>query len=109
MLVINWLFGWVILIFSFGKELAKSVYDVMLNVIQPDRVSHSAIIEIPLDIKSELGIVLLANMITLTPGTTTLHISNDKTRLYAHVMNYSDSVVSDIKGGFEQLILKVLP
>jgi len=106
--IINWLFNWSVLILTFGKELAKSVYDVMLNVINPSRISHSAIVEIPLDVKSELGIVLLANMITLTPGTTTLHISSDKTRLYAHVMNYSESTASDIKEGFEQLIMKVL-
>ena len=105
---IKWLFDWTVLILIFGRELAKSVYDVVLNVINPHRISHSAIVEVPLDVKSDLGIALLANMVTLTPGTTTLHISDDKTRLYAHVMNYSDSFVDDIKGGFEKLILKVL-
>lgn len=105
---IKWLLDWTVLILTFGRELVKSVYDVLLNVINPHRVSHSAIVEVPLDLKSDLGITLLANMITLTPGTTTLHISDDKSRLYAHVMNYSDSVVADIKGGFEQQILKVL-
>lgn len=105
---IKWLFDWTVLILTFGRELAKSVYDVVLNVINPERISQSAIVEVPLDVTSDLGIALLANMVTLTPGTTTLHISDDKTRLYAHVMNYSDSVVADIKGGFEQQILKVL-
>ena len=102
------LFNWTMLILIFGRELAKSVYDVVLNVANPKRVSQSAIVEVPLDVKSDWGIALLANMVTLTPGTTTLHISEDKSRLYAHVMNYSDSVVSDIKQGFERQILKVL-
>lgn len=106
--MISWLFNWAVLILIFGKELAKSVRDVVLNVVNPKRVSHSAIVEVPLDVKSDLGIALLANMVTLTPGTTTLHISEDKSRLYAHVMNYSDSVVSDVKQGFEHQILKVL-
>lgn len=105
---IKWGLNWAVLILTFGWELTKSVFDVVLNVIHPHRVSQSAIVEVPLDVKSDLGIALLANMVTLTPGTTTLHISDDKSRLYAHVMNYSDSVVDDIKGGFEQLILKVL-
>jgi len=105
---IEWLFDWTVLVFMFGRELAKSVHDVVLNVIRPDRVSASAIVEVPLSVKSDLGIALLANMVTLTPGTTTLHISEDKSRLYAHVMNYSDSVVEDIKQGFEHQILKVL-
>jgi len=108
MLLIKWAFDWTVLILIFARELAKSVYDVMLNIINPSRISQSAIVEIKLDVKSDLGIALLANMITLTPGTTTLHVSSDKSHLYAHVMNYSDSVVSEIKGGFEYQILKVL-
>lgn len=108
MQTIKWLFNWFVLVLMFLRELAKSVYDVIQNVINPQRVGASAIIEVPLDIESDLGIALLANMVTLTPGTTTLHISDDKRRLYAHVMNYSDSVVSDIKEGFEHQILKVL-
>jgi len=106
--VINWFFNWTMLILTFGRELAKSVQDVVLNVVNPKRVSQSAIVEVPLDVKSDLGIALLANMITLTPGTTTLHVSEDKSHLYAHVMNYSDSVVSDIKQRFECQIMKVL-
>ena len=108
MRTIKWLYNWVVLILIFVKELVKSVHDVVLNVLNPKRISHSAIVEIPLDVKSDLGIALLANMVTLTPGTTTLHISEDKTCLYAHVMNYSDSVASDIKQNFERLVLKVL-
>jgi len=108
MRAISWLLNWTVLILTFGKELAKSVHDVVLNVVNPKRVTESAIVEVPLDVKSDLGIALLANMVTLTPGTTTLHISEDKSCLYAHVMNYSDSVVLDIKQGFERQILKVL-
>lgn len=108
MRAISWLLNWTVLILTFGQELAKSVHDVVLNVVNPKRVTESAIVEVPLDVKSDLGIALLANMVTLTPGTTTLHISEDKSCLYAHVMNYSDSVVSDIKQGFERQILKVL-
>lgn len=108
MRTIKWLFNWFVLILMFVRELAKSVYDVAQNVIRPNRVFASAIVAIPLDVKSDLGIALLANMVTLTPGTTTLHISEDKTQFYVHVMNYSDSVAKDIKQGFEHQILKVL-
>lgn len=105
---IKYLFDWLVLVLMFLRELAKSVYDVLQNVINPDRVGASAIVKVPLDVQSDLGIALLANMVTLTPGTTTLHIADDKSCFYAHVMDYSDSVVSDIKQGFEHQILKVL-
>ena len=47
-------------------------------------------------------------MITLTPGTTSLHVSEDRTVLYVHVMNLSDDSVATIKGGFERRVLDVL-
>lgn len=110
MRIIEWLFNWLMLALLFLKELAKSVYDVLQNVINPERVGASAIVQIPLDVKSDLGVALLANMVTLTPGTTTLHVADDKSCFYAHVMNYSDdSVIRDIKDGFERQIMKVLP
>ena len=108
MRAINYVLDWGDLILTFAKELALSVHDVMLNVLNPGRVSQSAIVAIPLDVKSDLGITLLANMVTLTPGTTTLYVSEDRTCLYAHVMNYSDTIVTDIKNGVERQILKVL-
>jgi len=106
---IKWLFDWLMLALLFLSELAKSVYDVLQNVINPERVGASAIVRVPLDVKSDLGIALLANMVTLTPGTTTLHVADDKSCFYAHVMDYSESVVDDIKQGFERQIMKVLP
>lgn len=110
MRLIKWLYDWLMLVFMFLRELAKSVYDVLQNVINPERVGASAIIKVPLDVKSDLGIALVANMVTLTPGTTTLYVANDKSCFYVHVMNYTDdSVINDIKQGFERQIMKVLP
>ena len=44
------------------------------------------IIRIPLDAKTDNEISILANMLTLTPGTTSIDISDDRTALYLHVM-----------------------
>ena len=46
--------------------------------------------------------------ITLTPGTTTLHVSQDRSVLYAHVMSASDDSVRQIKEGFERCVREVL-
>ena len=48
-------------------------------------------------------------MITLTPGTTSLHVSKDRKSLYCHVMNVSDESVAGIKDGFEHCVKEVLP
>ena len=98
--------AWFSLLGRFGLDLALSVRDVALIVVSPSRVTQSGIVAIPLDVKSDAGIVLLANMITLTPGTTSLHVSDDRKTLYAHVMNLNDDTVTQIKAGFERKVIE---
>ena len=100
--------AWIKLHGLFFRELALSVKDVAITVLKPERPMRSAIVAVPLAVKSEEGITLLANMITLTPGTTSLHVSKDGTTLYAHVMNASDESVLQIKNGFERSVGEVL-
>jgi multicomponent Na+:H+ antiporter subunit E len=102
-------FGWLTLTSLFLRELALSVQEVVLTVIDPRRVRRSAIVAVPLEVRSDAGISVLANMITLTPGTTSLHVSDDRRVLYVHVMNASDQSVRQIKDGFERSVLEVLP
>lgn len=101
--------AWLRLTFLFFRELALSVRDVAITVLHPRRNIRSAIVAIPLDLKGDPGITLLANMITLTPGTTSLHVSEDRKFLYAHVMSVSDETVEQIKAGFEHHVREVLP
>ncbi len=101
--------GIILLSAVFVRELAKSVFEVFLTVLSPSRCPHSAIVAVPLDIKSEFGITVLANMITLTPGTTSLHVSEDRKTLFVHVMNLSDDSVEQMKAGFERLVQEVWP
>lgn len=100
--------AWTRLSSLFFKDLVLSVRDVAILVVRPKRPFRSAIVAVPLDVKSDAGITLLANMITLTPGTTSLHVSEDKSTLYAHVMNASDGSVAGIKEGFERSVMEVL-
>ncbi len=100
--------AWVRLAGLFIRELAFSVKDVLLAVLDPRRDYRSAIVAVPLDVKGDAAITLVANMITLTPGTTSLHVSDDRSTLYVHVMNVSDESVRAIKEGFEARVREVL-
>jgi multicomponent Na+:H+ antiporter subunit E len=104
----NVILSWLALSGIFLRELALSVKDVVITVLNPRRPIRSAIVAVPLDVESRAGITLLANMITLTPGTTSLHVSKDRSTLYVHVMNASDYSVAQIKGGFERRVKGVL-
>lgn len=93
----------------FFKELTLSVCDVVHAVLLPGRIECSGIVAVPLTVRSDAGIALLANMVTLTPGTTSLHVSKDRRWLYVHAMNLSDNTVAQIHEGFERRVLEVLP
>nr|WP_108660595.1 Na+/H+ antiporter subunit E [Acuticoccus kandeliae] len=90
-------------------ELIKSSVHVAKLVLSPWRTLEPAIIAYPLTVESDAEITLLANMITLTPGTLSVDVSDDRTTLYVHAIDAPDpnAVIADIKSGFEQLILKV--
>jgi multicomponent Na+:H+ antiporter subunit E len=98
------------LLLYFLKELAIANFRVAYDVVTPTFRMKPAIVGIPLDATSDAEITLLANMLTMTPGTLTLDVSPDRRTLYIHAMFVSDAeaVRRDIKKGFEKRILEVL-
>jgi multicomponent Na+:H+ antiporter subunit E len=70
---------------------------------------RAAIIAIPLDAESDLEITVLANLITLTPGTLSLDVSQDRKILYIHAMHVRDvdKFRHDIKARFERRVMEV--
>ncbi len=92
-------------------ELALSAFRVALLVLRPDMKRHlkPAIIAFPLSVKTDPEITLLANLITLTPGTLSVDVSNDRKTLYVHALSVTDrdQLVKDIAGGFEAKIREV--
>lgn len=66
-------------------------------------------VRVPLDMESELGISLLANTITLTPGTLTALVSDDRRALIVHAMDLEDpqALVDGIKRRYEAPLKEV--
>lgn len=97
-------------IFFFIWELTKANIQVAYEVITPNFNMKPGIIAVPLDAKSDLEITLLANLITLTPGTLALDVSTDRSVLYVHGMYVENKkeFIEDIKQGFEKRLLEIL-
>lgn len=91
-------------------ELLLANIRVAKEVITPSLNIRPGIIGIPLDLESDLGITLLANLITLTPGTLSLEITPDRSLLYVHTMYVDDpdAFRKQIKQGFEKRIQELL-
>ncbi len=93
----------------FFRELFVSALRVSRDVLLPRRRMRPAIVAVPLDVRTEGQITLLAILITLTPGTLALDVSADRRTLLVHAMFAADAdrVRDEIKGGFERRILEL--
>jgi multicomponent Na+:H+ antiporter subunit E len=83
---------------------------VAYDVLTPGYNMRPGVIAIPLDARTDAEITLLANLITLTPGTLSLDVSASREELYIHAMYIDDpdEVRREIKNGFERRVLEVL-
>lgn len=92
-------------------ELILANLRVAYDVITPAANRSPAVIGVPLDVTTDAQITLLANLITLTPGTLSLEVSEDRKTLYIHAMFAEDreAFCREIKDGFERRVLELLP
>jgi multicomponent Na+:H+ antiporter subunit E len=92
----------------FLKELALSAWRVALTVMSPRMRLAPGIFAFPLTVTSDFQITLLANLITLTPGTLSVDVSEDRRTLYVHALDCADpdAVRRDIANGFERRIME---
>ena len=92
------------------------LYDILMAnltvaglVLGPPRRLRPAFVVLPLRLKSELAISLLANTICLTPGTVSARLSADRSELLVHVLDAADpqAVVAEIQARYEAPLLEV--
>lgn len=74
-------------------ELVKSSFQIAFIIIRPRFRMNSGIIALPLDLTTDAAINLLANLISLTPGTLSLQVSEDRQTLFIHAMNINEQQV----------------
>jgi len=95
---------WVFLV-----ELIKSNIDVAFRVINPKLPINPEIVEFKTQLKSEMGRLILANTITLTPGTLTIDLINDT--YYIHWLNSEtqnpEEAAQSIAGKFEPILKEI--
>ena len=66
-------------------EMARANIDVATRVITGN--VHPGIVRVRTGMKTELGLLLLANSITLTPGTLTVDVDDKSRELFVHLIN----------------------
>lgn len=92
------------------REVWLANLRVAYDVITPTHHMRPSIVAVPLDVRSDAEITLLANLLTMTPGTLSMDVSDDRTTLYVHSMFVDDPEAfrRGIKDGFERRVIELL-
>ena len=97
------------LIWVFLIELIKANIDVIRIVLQPSLKNEPAFFTYDTDLKTDWQVVLLSNLITLTPGTIVVGLSDDRTKIYIHAIDFGEKEeeIEGIKSSLEKVVREV--
>ena len=94
-------------------ELLKANIEVAKMALSKDLNIRPGIVKIDTELKSEYGLAMLANSITLTPGTITMDIYEEDggNTMYIHWINVETEDINEagkiIKGDFEKKVRRI--
>lgn len=93
----------------FMRELILSNIAMLKVVLNPKLDIQPGIFAFPTTLEKSWEITMLANLITLTPGTLVVSISDDNKTLYIHAIDIDDvdKSIAGIKNTFEKAIAEV--
>jgi multicomponent Na+:H+ antiporter subunit E len=97
------------LLLFFTREVLIANWAVVKQVLSPRLKARAGIIAYPLELRDDMLITLLANMITLTPGTLSVEVAPDRCFLFIHILDIADSEEEKrkIKNGFERYLQRL--
>lgn len=99
----------IMFIFFFIKELVVANIKVAFDILTPTWYMKPGVIAIHLEARTDFEITVVANFISLTPGTLSLDVSNDRRVLFIHAMFLQDETTlrKDIRE-IERRILQIM-
>lgn len=94
----------------FLKELFVANVRVAIQTLSPLDTLKPGVLAIPIEPMSDAEITLLANTITLTPGTLSIDVSTDRTTLFVHFMHIDNPEAQreEIQQGFQRRVIEVM-
>ncbi|MBN2692435.1 MAG: Na+/H+ antiporter subunit E [Burkholderiaceae bacterium] len=90
-------------------DMVSASFQVAALILGPQTKLRPAFIALPLALRNDLAISLLANTISLTPGTVSAWLSPDRRFLWVHALHAPDpqDIIVQIKQRYEAPLLKV--
>ncbi|WP_017607358.1 Na+/H+ antiporter subunit E [Nocardiopsis xinjiangensis] len=112
MIYVMWVLRTLWFPFYFGAEVVKTSSEVLWDVLTPGSSSTPAFVEVPTRCRTDFETTMLANMISLTPGTVTVAVGEDTpVTLWVHGLYIEDraSFHSDIHDMEDRLLAVTRP
>jgi multicomponent Na+:H+ antiporter subunit E len=98
-------------IFFFLKKIFLANIKIAYDILTPGFRMNPTVVAFPLTVKTDLEITWLSCIVTLTPGSLSLDVSEDKQILYIHALylknNESANFKAELRDGFERRILEL--
>jgi multicomponent Na+:H+ antiporter subunit E len=103
-------FWFMVYLFVFIWECIKANLDVAYRVLHPAMPIRPGIVKVKTSLKSEMAKMLLANSITMTPGTISVDIIDDTLYIHWIYIRSEDPEVYTgmITGAFEKYIKRII-
>lgn len=91
------------------KDIVGSNLAVARLILGREAAIRPAFVWLPLTIAQPHGIVMLAVIVTMTPGTLSAELSADRRHLLIHALNVDDpaALIADIKTRYEAPLLEI--
>jgi multicomponent Na+:H+ antiporter subunit E len=103
-------YWFIIYLFIFIWECIKANFDVAYRVLHPAMPIRPGIVKVKTTLKSDMAKMLLANSITMTPGTISVDIIDDYLYIHWIYIRSEDPEVYTgmITGAFEKYIKRII-
>ena len=91
------------------RDVVVSNMEVTRRVLGPESAIHPGFLRVPLDLTDDWAITTLAGIITMTPGTLTADVAEDRSYLLVHAFHVDDAeaIIASIKTRYERPLKEI--
>ena len=92
-------------------DIVVANLEVARRILGPMGQLRPGFVEVPLELRDELALTMLTSIVSLTPGTVSADLSDDRRSLLLHCLDVSDpqALVAQVKARYEAPLLEVFP
>ena len=91
------------------RDVVVSNVEVTRRVLGPESAIRPGFLRVPLDLTDDWAITTLAGIITMTPGTLTADVAEDRSYLLVHAFHVDDAeaIIASIKTRYEKPLKEI--